>query len=243
MKVLTIAMMRDDAPIVPYFVRHYRQFSDVLIFDDHSTDNSAAIAATEGASVRPVDDEDDSLGLQERLLRAKNHAWKPVRETVDWIIAVDVDEFLYHENMSYVLRRARELEATVLAPCGYQMVSDRPPRGSGLITNEICRGVISPLYSKLCCFNPLKIDEINFDIGGHYTAPTGAGVTLLPYPGLKLLHYHYLGVEYTLERYARRNRTWQDRDRPFTYWRELADTPEYVRGVVAALDAQAADVV
>jgi hypothetical protein len=236
--VLTIAMAFDEAYMVPYFIRHYRQLGHVTIYDDHSDDGTAKIARSLGATVLPV--ESQNKDVESRLVQIKNHAWKPVREQYDWVIVVDMDEFLYHEDLAHVLQRSRELRATVLLPCGYQMVSAGPPREPGPITAEITRGVPSTWYSKPCCFDPKQIREINYRPGAHIADPTG-DVRMLPYPGLKLLHCRYMGAEWVLagDTVRRPRRV----DRPSARFPDYNDTPENVRSSIAALEAQATEVV
>ena len=242
MRILTIAMARNEEAMVPYFVRHYAPLGDVTIFDDHSEDDTASVARAEGAKVMPVEGQEQDL-LEYRLLRAKNHAWWPVRNDYDWVIAVDPDEFLYHEDLPGALQHSQDMGATVLAPCGYQMVSLVFPTGPRPITEQVRRGVISPMYSKLCCFNPKKISGINFGVGSHYANPQGE-VQLMSYPGLKLLHYHYMGLDWIDTRYTNRRR-WNAEANfvPPQGWCTHVENREQLKEIITALDAQATEVI
>jgi hypothetical protein len=239
MRVLTIAMARDEEILVPYFVRHYLQVGDVTIFDDNSVDDTASAARAEGAIVLPVVGQEGDHP-EDRLLRAKNHAWKPVRHLYDWIIAVDSDEFLHHADLHAALWHCRHQGITVLVPAGYQMVADGPPLGGRPITEQIRRGVPEPLYSKPCCFNPQKVAEINYCVGAHNATPEGA-VTRAEH-GLKLLHYRYLGLDWVTARHASRRR-WQAPHVTPQGWCNYDETPEQLREIMVDLRARATEVV
>ena len=240
MNVLTITIARDEEQLIPYFVRHYRQFGDVIVFDDHSEDNTVDVALAAGAQVMPVEGPVwDHVEWQ--IIGVKNHNWKPFRDQYDWVIVVDADEFLYHTDLPQVLRSCQRHGLTILEPRGYQMLSDSPPCKGGLITAEIRRGDRCWLYSKRCCFNPQKITEINFGIGAHYAAPLGDVQPLLC-PDLKLLHYHFIGLDYVMARYANRVRWQADMQTP-DGWRDYKETREQVQAVMAELDAKATEVI
>ena len=46
--ILTITIARDEEQLIPYFVRHYRQFGDVKVFDDASEDGTVDAARAAG---------------------------------------------------------------------------------------------------------------------------------------------------------------------------------------------------
>ena len=140
-----------------------------------------------------------------------------------------------------VLREAQDRNITLLKPRGYKMESDAPPCKGGLITDEIKRGYHCWLYAKRCCFNPQRLDEINFGIGAHHANPQG-DVQALAYPGLKLLHYHFLGMDYVMARYANRVR-WQANSTTPVGWRDYKETREQVQATFDDLDAKATEII
>jgi Glycosyl transferase family 2 len=237
--VLTVAIAFDEAPLIPYFIRHYRQLGDVMIFDDQSTDGTADVARAEGATVLPVEHHDNEE-VEYRLLRIKNHAWKPYREQYDWVIVVDIDEYLYHEDgLSDVLHRSKERGTTLLVPTGYLMISYQPPNGPEPLFTQFRRGTHHQPSSKPCCFNPTQLIDINFGIGAHHAHPTG-DVHRVEYPGLKLLHYHHLGLDWVMARYAVRKTRRVEQSDPC--WVTYRDSVEDVQARMATLDAEATEV-
>lgn len=239
MKILTIAMACDEQDLITYFVRYYRQLGDVIIFDDESSDDTAALARAAGARVLPV--AQDEPEPEFRLQRMKNHAWKPMRDQYDWIIVVDVDEFVYHENLEYVFHDARAMDASILITQGYNMISDGPPQGPEPIIKQIRQGALWASMSKPCCFDARRVAEINYVVGGHNCGPQCAG-WLSPYPGLKLLHYHYLGIDWVMKRYADRRRQRRGVP-PIQGWRDYRDTLDQLREFLADIASRAVEVV
>ena len=72
--VLTLTIARDEEPLIPYFVRHYRRFGDVMVFDDASVDGTARAAEAAGAAVFPVQDGGGDE-VEFRIIEIKNNAW------------------------------------------------------------------------------------------------------------------------------------------------------------------------
>jgi hypothetical protein len=240
MKVLTVAMARNEQDMVFHFVRYYRQFSDVTLYDDRSDDDTAAVALAEGATVISMSQDDPELEF--RLLWVKNESWKAFREQYDWVIMVDVDEFLYHKDLPHVLQHAQEQGATVLAPCGYQMVSFEPPSRDCPIPTMVRRGDPSHMYSKRCCFDPKRIHEIRYSVGAHHCNPRGH-VVVLAYPDLKLLHYHFMNAERVFSRYAKRWE-WRNYQKPADpNWCDHSQTLEELQTTIIELDARSTEVI
>ena len=49
-------------------------------------------------------------------------------------------------------------------------------------------------------FDPNRIDEMNFTPGAHWACPEGDVRVYQEDPGLKLLHFRYLGLDYILRK-------------------------------------------
>jgi glycosyltransferase involved in cell wall biosynthesis len=240
MNVLTMAIAFEEALLLPYFIRHYRQLGDVMIVDDHSTDGTADVAQVEGARVLPIEHHDGEE-VEHRLLRTKNHAWKQFREQYDWVIIVDIDEYLYHpDGLNDVLLKSKERGTTLLVPTGYMMISYQPPVGPDPLFTQFRRGVHHQPSSKPCCFNPSQIIDINFAIGAHTAEPTG-DVHRMEYPGLKLLHYHYLGLDWVMSRYAARKPRRLEQSEPC--WVNYRESVEQVAAAMAKYGAEATEVI
>jgi glycosyltransferase involved in cell wall biosynthesis len=203
-RVLVVTMAHDEAFLLPYFLRHYLTFAaEVWVFDNESTDATADVARSFGPRVRVHACPTGGVFDEDKLREVKAHSWKPRRGAFDGVVVADVDELLHHPEMLATLAEARALGATLLAPLGCEMVAEAPPAGDGQIYAEVRRGARSAWASKPCCFDPQRVVDLNLSDGAHWARADGH-VLCYPAPGLKLLHFHNLGVDYVLARYAAR---------------------------------------
>lgn len=208
------AVCWNEERMLPYFLRHYTRFAErVTIFDNESTDRSVKIASSfERTTVHSF-----STGgrLDEAALtRMRNTMWLPSCGQAQWVIVVDVDELIYHDDVLGYLARCSAAGATVAWPVGYEMVSRTFPVTTGQIYDVVKFGSPRPKWNdKPVVFDPNAIESMHFDPGSHTANPTGRVVVdaELAMRELKLLHYHMLGVDYMLPRYqARRERLTQE---------------------------------
>lgn len=214
MTIHVYAFTWNEQRMLPFFLRHYTSFADrLVVYDNMSDDGSRAIL--ESCPLVEVRDWDTGGYSDEDSLRdLKNNAWKESRGTADWVMVVDVDEFIYHAELVSYLERMKG--HAVLKPRGYQMWHDRFPTGSGQIYDEVKIGERCPeFFDKLSVFDPMVIADINYHIGSHCAEPTLHPLMHLdedctiPEPApvtpseLKLLHFKHLGWEYLYERQVR----------------------------------------
>jgi hypothetical protein len=92
--------------MLPFFFRHYDPLvSQYFIFDDHSSDGSLDLMrAHPNVEVEPfVRSDPDSFTLSE--LSISNECWKRSRGSADWVLVIDIDEHLFHPDLSKLLMR------------------------------------------------------------------------------------------------------------------------------------------
>jgi glycosyltransferase involved in cell wall biosynthesis len=213
----------DEAPIIHYWVRHYRTFCErvIVYVDTDTTDGTGRIAADEGAEVRyhrtggVLDDVGFVAFAQDRYKEARGQA--------DWVVWVDADEFLYHPRMPERLTELRAAGVTYPLVAGYTMVADAPPAGPGQIYDEIRRGIPSPEYGKPCVFDPAL--EVAWSPGKHSATTTGNATRDDGSDRLRLLHYRYLGAEWMVARNARNYARIDENNRRMRHGREVY--PDY----------------
>lgn len=206
MKIWVCATMRDEAEILPFWLRHYEKFADrIMVFDDRSTDGTTDIL-----KAHPLVEwhqfpyhrdmhEDDMLKLAHDTLKdSAGHC--------QWIIWVDSDEFIYHPEIRPALECCRKKGIQVIMPQGYQMIHPGLPEddGKSQIWELARRGFPDSVYSKPVIVAPgTKIlwvrGKHEFDVG----MPGFKMPVYVQEPSFKLLHYRYLGEDYTRQRHAR----------------------------------------
>lgn len=92
MKVVGIAMVKDEADIIGSTVAHMlEQVDDVLVADNGSTDDTKKILADLGVHV--IDDPDVAYMQSEKMTALAELAWFDL--LADWIVPFDADEWWY----------------------------------------------------------------------------------------------------------------------------------------------------
>lgn len=169
-------------------IKHYQKFCNkIFVYDNFSTDKTREIAEELGAEVSMFGFAGVLDDHQYREL--KNKCWKKSR--ADWVIIVDDDEILYHEDLKFVLAQASTNWATIFRPQGYSMHSDQLPEKDWL---EIKTGHKDNAYSKLCVFNPEAIKEIGYEYGCHtHQKDCPKGKLVFGAEQIYLLHYCFVG--------------------------------------------------
>jgi len=200
MRIVVYAISWNEECMLPFFLRHYDFADKIVIYDNMSTDRTCEIARAHPKVELRQYDSGETID-EHKYVDIKSRAW--AGEAADWVISVDMDEFLYHENLLAYLALYTTSGITLVYPSGYQMVYDNDefPVDDGRQLTEICKnGVFMEGCSKVCCFNPSAISDMNYDIGCHNCHPTGCPIWWDPMRPIKLLHYHYIGRNYQFNR-------------------------------------------
>lgn len=198
MKIIVFAICYNQADILPFWLRHYTSFADeISVFDEQSNDGSREILQ---ACPRVVlRDWPYQSGIEEDLFLQFAYEWYPRATGYDWVLWVDTDEFLYHPDITGVLAEGIRRRIEVIQPWGYNMMHEGLPVDDGRQIWEIARkGVHAPLYSKPVIFRPTS--TIRWTRGKH--GLENCAPKVWDDSGIKLLHYRYLGYDYTKRRNA-----------------------------------------
>jgi len=195
MKIEVYIMARNESRMIPYLMRHYSQFANVILLEGNSSDNTIELASSLGAEVRSYDMPDE-LSDQTHI-DIKNECWKG--SEADWIFMVDADEFIYHPDLVNILSQT---DATIIQPSFHNMFSDKFPTIEGQIYDEVQYGTEDGgiWKSKPIIFKPSEIQSMNWHPGSHFASPVG-NVKYSYYSGIKILHMRFLSKEYVLEHY------------------------------------------
>jgi glycosyltransferase involved in cell wall biosynthesis len=187
MTIFTITY--NESLILPFFIKHYRdRFPGcrIVIYDNHSTDDTATIAKMFECEIIPYDT--GGKLSDTKYLEIKNNCWKLED---GWVIVADCDELLdINED------EIKRVKATIINPEAYNMVA----MDCDEALEQINHGVRSTSYDKLYCFNASKLNETNYAPGAHSCSPIGE-VTYTE-KKYKLYHYKYINAEYMIARHA-----------------------------------------
>jgi len=180
--------------ILPYFLRHYKQFArNITVYDNMSNDKSIDILKDADVNIIPFDT--NGKFEESKLMNIRNNCWK--NSDADWVIVCDTDELIYHPDLFNVLKN---INGNHIIVEGYEMMSETLPTTKGQIYEEIKNGYFKVDYSKPCLFKPLEISESNFEPGSHTSNPVGA--VTIHNSNIKLLHYKYLNRVTLINKYS-----------------------------------------
>lgn len=192
MKICVFAICRNEAALIPFWIRHYTEIADAItVFDDHSDDGSRALLS-EHPSIK-VKDWPGNNGIDEdAFLQFAYQTYPSARGQFRWVLWVDMDEFLYHPHLKEFLRDNQQYD--VIRTTGYNMIGDGLPSYEGRQIWEVLKhGVQSSVYSKPVIFNPAA--TVRWNRGKHDLE--ACAPRLLNDSPVMLLHYRYLGEAYT----------------------------------------------
>lgn len=209
MKIHAFVICKNEELIMPHLLNYYSRFCQKITFyDNESTDNTINIInAFTGCETEIISYSTNGEIRDDIYIQIKNNCWKNI--DADFVIVIDSDEFLYHENLLEFLENNT---FDVYYPTGYNMISNYFPADyNKLITDQVILGEYCKNYSKSVIFNPKTIKEINYGIGAHESNPIGyADIKIYTGTDLKLLHYKNLGFEYRYNKNAAYGKTLSD---------------------------------
>lgn len=209
MKIIVFVITYNCRDVLPFFLRHYETFADeISVWDDHSTDGTREMLSRRADEMYVktgtkiiVRDWPHRTGIDEDLFLAHWQEWYPkARGAFDWVMIVDPDEFLWRRDMRGMLLYEKAVGTELVLSKGFNMVGDGLPVDDGRQIYEINpMGVSAPVYSKPVVFRPET--TINWIRGKHALEncnPRTSGDA-----PIKLLHYRYLGANYTRAKNAK----------------------------------------
>lgn len=226
----------NEERMLPFFFRHYDNLvARYFVFDNGSTDRSASMLARHPKVTLGAFHPSGGSVIREAPAFYET-IWHQSRGVADWVLIVNIDEFLFHPDGRDYFRRCVRAGITVLPATGYEMIAPSFPSLNQDLPHTITNGVRRRGMDKLCAFRPDDIRRLRYTPGRHTARPRGR-VVQPGTPELKLLHYKYLGESYLVQRYAElRARTSEEdrgRDLGVHYFKEPALLVEQHRSLLA----------
>jgi len=192
-RIWVFSLCRNEANVIPFYLRHYGSFADrIIVWDDASDDGSLELLRSHPSVLAlrwPYE-----TGIDEdAFLRFVYDNYPVAKGMADWCIWCDIDEFIYSPDIFNTLEAASNYE--VIQTRGYNMTGDGFPvdDGKSQIWEISQMGVNAPVYSKPIVFRPSA--TVRWNRGKH--ALENCDPALSKEPMFKLLHYRYMGAKYT----------------------------------------------
>jgi len=199
LRIQVFSVCWNEERMLPFFFRHYEGFSDrIIIYDNQSTDRSCDIISSHPLAELRHWNTNGFLN-NSAMMAVKNTCW---RNTTDWTIVVDIDEFVYYPHLRALLAKPDTPPAIKCVGC--QMVSEQWPQTDSQLTDVVRNGIPCHYFDKVSLFDASRVKFINYGPGCHESLPilhdgTQAIVKKTP---VKLLHYKFLSRSWVVERYA-----------------------------------------
>lgn len=198
MKIRVVSCCYNEAHMLPFYLRHYETFADeIVVYDDRSQDGSREMLQSHPkASLQDC----PFTGLNDdAMLELWYHELRTSVDKCDWIMFPDIDEFLIaSDGMKDKLSKLGEKYGAIRSTA-FNMTARGLPVDDGRQIYDINNlGVYAPVYSKTIILKAGT--RIDWHRGRHKYEACSADVSP---SSVRLLHYRYLGREYTKARNAR----------------------------------------
>jgi len=226
------SIWRNEVKLAPYFLRHYSTVANrIFIFDDNSNDGTRELLldhpkVTVLSMTQPWLKTKYKGGIDDSYFRHLHElAYRQyIRDSDVWIACVDADEFIYDPILLDKLTDFTHSGINVVFCEGWSMVHPTFPTTSGQIYSEITTGIPDFWCSKPCLFR--SDYDMKFRLGRHGVLEP-KGMHIAAGHGVKLLHYRYLGADYSLARNQRNVSRMTDKNKNALLGRHNLDGSTY----------------
>jgi Glycosyl transferase family 2 len=153
--------MLERCSYVRVFFRHYDPVVQrYVVFDDGSTDQSLELLRSNPkVELRAMPEPSDPSSYVASGVALFDQCWKESRGRADWVILTDIDEHLYHPQLQDYLAHCARHGVSAVPALGYQMLAEKFPPESCLLSEACTIGAPYPPMSKLNIFSPARIKK------------------------------------------------------------------------------------
>lgn len=215
MSVWVYTFAWNEEKMLPFFFRHYFDWlgaERITVFDNESTDRTAEICDADPRVKRDVYKTGNKHAELDAMVGIRDECWKQARGKADFVVIVDCDEFVYHNDMPAFLGEVLLSRTSIARATGYDMVSQAFPAPGVHLPYVVRTGIQTPTYSKPCLLLPDRVKHVSFAAGAHNARVNSNGYLPLASAGLRLLHYPRLGWPFYVERMMARKERANARD-------------------------------
>lgn len=204
MKIHAYIIAYNEEKLLPFTLDYYSTFCEkIFVYDNFSTDSSDEIYKKyNNVIVTKFESENSQNEIIQKNIKSEEYRKYSRNSDVDWVITIDCDEFVYHNNLIDKLKEYKKMGITVIKTIGHEMASQTFPKYDGnLLVNKVKVGSGKmPMLSKSIIFDP----NINMVFGPGAHTFTSNNTVLSPDDEIKVLHYKCLGKEYITNIYKAR---------------------------------------
>ena len=166
MKIWSYATVWNEEKMLEFYLRHYSQFCDKMIFFDNESDDRSREIINSYPNTEIISFSTGGTFDDGEHMSLKHGAIAHCVGKCDYAIIGDCDEFIYHPNLIQFLEDHLGKTA-VFYPAGFDMASHEFPNKDLQIYDSIKTGVPNPWYSKPILINPNLLEEFEWAGGQH----------------------------------------------------------------------------
>lgn len=193
----------NESKMLKHLFKYYHDADKIIIVDNCSTDDTFKIVREYGKSFLPFNT-DEFFDLI-KIRNLKNNVWKQSKD-VDFVIIHSINEFLFFPNFPNNIKLALEelklKKVTILKSSVRNIYCDNNIfdniNDDQYITTSLFDSIIKNNTSKVICFSPQDIDEINYSTDSNNFEPKG---NILIEENSILLKYKYISIDYYINRF------------------------------------------
>lgn len=202
-KIDVYTICYNEIKILPYVINYWKKFANhVYVYDNYSNDGSFEYLSQFPNFITVIQYESNNEANDNIYLEIKNNVWKKSRGVADYVVVCDMDEIIYAKNIKQQFRLLKQNNITICSPYYYELIdknyidyNDITDFDDNYLIHKHIKGGVHNPNSKQIIFDPNKIIEINYSIGGHENKAIGEINQSINNESIFLFHLKYFGID------------------------------------------------